>query len=148
MAIGETDENAAVVPEQTDQLHRDIRYYVSLRSRKEALEAELAEVNGRLFEAEARLVERMDETETERVTIRGVGTVYTRGETWVSVAADRRDDQHAWLRSVGAELIIKPTVHHATFAALVREMIDNGRAAEIPEWIEVRAVTRLALRRA
>jgi len=118
----------------------------ALRDRKEELEAELKVINKAKTELETqRLPQMMEDAEVEKMTIEGVGTLYTQAGVYASILASDRDKAYDWLREHGHGDIVKETVHHQSLTAWVKEMLGDGN--QLPEFFNAKPTTTARLRR-
>lgn len=117
-----------------------------LRDQKEELEAELKVINKAKTELETqRLPQMMEDAEVEKMTIEGVGTLYTQAGVYASILASDRDKAYDWLREHGHGDIVKETVHHQSLTAWVKEMLGDGN--QLPEFFNAKPTTTARLRR-
>ena len=118
----------------------------ALRDQKEELEARLKEINKAKTELETqKLPKMMEDAEVEKMTIEGVGTLYTQAGVYASVLAADREMAYDWLRENGHGDIVKETVHHQSLTAWVKEMLGDGN--EVPEFFNAKPTTTARLRK-
>lgn len=87
-----------------------------------------------------RLPEKMAEQGTQSIRlVSGRGVTLT-NEVLVSVLAENREAQHEWLRDIGADSLITPTVNARSFQSFVKERLEAMQ--EIPEFVKVCARPR------
>jgi hypothetical protein len=125
--------------------------YIDFAERRRALEEELDSVKASATALESVLVEQMALAGVQAVNQAGY-CVYRRTEVVASIPADRREEAHAALRSVGAGELVKLTeaVNSQSLRAWVREMREQH--GELPEavrpFIAVHELFKLGLRKA
>lgn len=116
------------------------------KDRKDALDAELKEVNKTIRTlAEQKIPEYMDDNDIEKATVEGVGTVYLSTKVYANVRAENKDAFYAWLRETGNAALIKEYVFPSTLNAFVKEQLGNGVA--LPDVLEARLYPTANLRR-
>jgi len=105
----------------------------ALRDRKDALEAELKQVNMDIDNVDWHLSTLMAETETQNFTRAGIMFCLTT-KTRASATEGMKDELFAALRSEGFGDLIYETVNANSLSAFVKEQIsENGDA--LPEWL-------------
>ena len=97
----------------------------SLRARKDALEAELKQVNIDIDDTDWHLSNLMAETETQNFTRAGTMSCLTT-KTRASAAAGRKDELFAALRAEGFGDLIYETVNANSLSAFVKEQITEN----------------------
>ena len=106
----------------------------ALRDRKQALEAELKQVNADIDNTDWHLSNLMAETETQNFTRAGTMFCLT-STTRASAAPDRKDELFDALRAEGFGSMVYETVNANSLSAFVKEqMAENGDA--LPEWLD------------
>ena len=106
----------------------------ALRDRKQALEAELKQLNADIDNVDWHLSNLMAETETQNFTRAGTMFCLT-STTRASAAPDRKDALFDALRSEGFGSMVYETVNANSLSAFVKEqMAENGDA--LPEWLD------------
>ncbi len=106
----------------------------ALRDRKQALEAELKQVNADIDNVDWHLSNLMAETETQNFTRAGTMFCLT-STTRASAAPDRKDELFDALRSEGFGSMVYETVNANSLSAFVKEqMAENGDA--LPDWLD------------
>jgi len=105
----------------------------ALRDRKDALEAELKQVNMDIDNVDWHLSTLMAETETQNFTRAGIMFCLTT-KPRASATEGMKDELFAALRSEGFGDLIYETVNANSLSAFVKEQIsENGDA--LPEWL-------------
>ena len=106
----------------------------ALRDRKDALEAELKQVNMDIDNVDWHLSTLMAETETQNFT--RAGTVFClTTKTRASAKEGMKDELFGALRSEGFSDLIYETVNANSLSAFVKEQIvENGDS--LPEWLD------------
>ena len=106
----------------------------ALRDRKDALEAELKQVNMDIDNVDWHLSTLMVETETQNFTRAGTMFCLTT-KTRASTKEGLKDDLFAALRTEGFGDLIYETVNANSLSAFVKEQItENGDA--LPDWLD------------
>ena len=111
----------------------------ALRDRKDALEAELKQVNMDIDDTDWHLSNLMAETETQNFTRAGTMFCLTT-KTRASAAAGRKDELFAALRAEGFGDLIYETVNANSLSAFVKEQITEnagspGGGDSLPAWL-------------
>ena len=105
----------------------------ALRDRKEALEAELKQVNVDIDDADWHLSNLMAESETQNFTRQDMMFCLTT-KTRASAMAGRKEELFAALRGEGYGDLVYETVNANSLSAFVKEqMAENGDA--LPAWL-------------
>ena len=105
----------------------------ALRERKDALEAELKQVNSDIDDVDWHLSNLMAETETQNFTRAGTMFCLTT-KTRASATEGMKDDLFAALRTEGFGDLIYETINANSLSAFVKEQIvENGD--KLPEWL-------------
>ena len=105
----------------------------ALRDRKDALEADLKQVNMDIDNVDWHLSALMAETETQNFTRAGTMFCLT-NKTRASATEGRKDDLFAALRTEGFGDLIYETVNANSLSAFVKEQItENGDT--LPTWL-------------
>ena len=105
----------------------------ALRDRKDALEAELKQVNMDIDNADWHLANHMAETETQNFTRAGTMFCLTT-KTRASTTEGRKDELYAALRAEGYGDLIYETVNANSLSAFVKEQIAESDDA-LPQWL-------------
>ena len=106
----------------------------ALRERKDALEAELKQVNMDIDNADWHLSNLMAETETQNFTRAGTMFCLTT-KTRASARVGQKDELFAALRGEGYGDLITETVNANSLSSFVKEQIaENGDA--LPDWLD------------
>ena len=105
----------------------------ALRDQKDALEAELKQVNMDIDNADKRLADLMAGTETQNFTRAGVMFCLTT-KTRASAVAGQKEALYGALRAQGYGDLVYETVNANSLSAFVKEQIEaNGDT--LPEWL-------------
>ena len=100
----------------------------------ERLEDESKKAKNRFEIAQAKLVEELQSKGASKTAkYDGVGTI-TLMKPSVGARSENEDVLFDYLKQIGRDDLIKPTVHHKTLSSFVKEMLDGGQ--EIPDFIE------------
>jgi len=122
---------------------RQIRRLRVLMDRKEALEAQVKEVNKHIFEVKSGLRTSFETQRVKSLALEGVGTCGSRDMIYAKVVD--ADATRAWLAELGREEIIKEDFNKSRLAALVKEQLKAGEA--VPECVSYIETTEISLRR-
>ena len=121
------------------------RWY-DLKAEKEQIEDRVKIINAEIEEISKKTLPKiMEDTEQEKITVTGVGTIYLRPELNCYVKKDIEEQFFNWLREHNHGDIIKETVHHGTLKSWAKEQIENG--GELPEQLSVHQFMQAVLRR-
>ena len=103
-----------------------------LRATKDELEERLKEVNIEYdFLRLTHLPEQLENEGIQNIKVEGVGKVTLRGDVYVSVLAENREEFHGWLRDTGRGDLIKDSVNASTLKAAAKQWLKAGEV--IPE---------------
>lgn len=117
-----------------------------LRDRKEKLEAELREVNKEKGKLEQQtLPKMMADAEIEKMTIEGIGTLYTQISYRGYINADDRDLANQWFKENGHGAIVKEMVHPRTLVAWVKDQMAEGK--KVPDFLHAEVFDTARIRR-
>ncbi len=117
-----------------------------LKDNKSALESEAKDLGRQIAKLEDHdIPELMDENEIQKMTIKGVGTLFTRSELKVGLNVADQEEGFAFLIENGAESLIKPSVHHSTLKAWAKERLEGGKT--LPEIFHAYAFRKAVIRR-
>ena len=106
----------------------------ALRDRKEALEAELKQVNVDIDDADWHLSNLMAESETQNFTRAGTMFCLTT-KTHASAVAGRKEELFSALRAGGFGDLVYETVNANSLSAFVKEQVaENGDM--LPDWLD------------
>ena len=106
----------------------------ALRDRKEALEAELKQVNMDIDNADWHLSNLMAESETQNFTRAGTMFCLTT-KTHASAVAGRKEELFSALRAGGFGDLVYETVNANSLSAFVKEQVaENGDM--LPDWLD------------
>ena len=106
----------------------------ALRDRKEALEAELKQVNMDIDNADWHLSNLMAESETQNFTRAGTMFCLTT-KTHASAVAGRKEEVFSALRAGGFGDLVYETVNANSLSAFVKEQVaENGDM--LPDWLD------------
>lgn len=108
--------------------------YKLAKDEVERLEDESKKAKNRFEIAQAKLVEELQSKGASKTAkYDGVGTI-TLMKPLVGARSENEDVLFDYLKQIGRDDLIKPTVHHKTLSSFVKEMLDAGM--EIPDFIE------------
>ena len=108
--------------------------YKLAKDEVERLEDESKKAKHRFEVAQAKLVEDLrSKGASKTAKYDGVGTI-TLMKPSVGARSVNEDALFDYLKQIGRDDLIKPTVHHKTLSSFVKEMLDGGQ--EIPDFIE------------
>ena len=100
----------------------------------ERLEDDSKKAKARFEIAQAKLIEELQSKGASKTAkYDGVGTI-TLMKPSVGAKSENEDVLFDYLKQIGRDDLIKPTVHHKTLSSFVKEMLDAGM--EIPDFIE------------
>ena len=105
----------------------------ALRERKDALEAELKQVNMDIDNVDWHLSNLMGETETQNFTRAGTMFALTT-KIRASAVAGRREELYAALKENGCGDLVYETVNANSLSAFVKEQIAENQDT-VPEWL-------------
>jgi len=105
----------------------------ALRDQKDALEAELKQINMEIDNADWHLSNHMAETETQNFTRAGVMFCLTT-KTRASALAGHKEALYEALRAKGYGDLVYETVNANSLSAFVKEQIEANDDA-LPEWL-------------
>jgi len=105
----------------------------ALRDQKDALEAELKQVNMDIDNADWRLANHMAETETQNFTRVGVMFCLTT-KTRANALAGQKEALYKALRAQGYGDLVYETVNANSLSAFVKEQIEANKDT-LPEWL-------------
>lgn len=111
--------------------------YVLARKKEERLSAEKSSAYKEMMKAQGELMAFLDDMEkksTGQYTDLGMFSVTNPIATF-KVPDDKKDLIYPWVHEIGAEAVIKETIHHATLQSLLRERYDKNES--IPDYIEI-----------
>ena len=106
----------------------------ALRDQKDALEAELKQVNMDIDNADWRLANHMAETETQNFTRAGTMFCLTT-KTRASALAGQKEALYGALRAQGYGDLVYETVNANSLSAFVKEQIEANDDT-LPEWLD------------
>lgn len=117
--------------------------YKLAKDEVEGFEEKLKEAKERFEKAQKILVEELQSKGASKTAkYDGIGTISLMKPS-VGARSENEDVLFGYLREIGRDDLIKPTVHHKTLSSFVKEMLETGK--EIPDFIEYwfKPVTRL-----
>jgi len=106
----------------------------ALRDQKDALEAELKQVNMDIDNADKRLANLMADTETQNFTRAGIMFCLTT-KTRASALAGQKEALYDALRAKGFGNLVYETVNANSLSAFVKEQIEANKDI-LPEWLD------------
>lgn len=108
--------------------------YKLAKDNLESLEDDTKKAKSRFEIAQAKLIEELQSKGASKTAkYDGVGTI-TLMKPSVGAKSENEDVLFDYLKQIGRDDLIKPTVHHKTLSSFVKEMLDAGM--EIPDFIE------------
>lgn len=119
-----------------DANERDLTIRVAgLRTAKSVLADQVKTTNEELAKAEMELLELLqDQGKDATASYEGIGYItIAKPRLWASITEENKPAAFEWLKSIGLQEVIKPTVNQQTLSSLVRERIEAGE--EVPEVI-------------
>ena len=122
--------------------------WADIRARVEKLESELKIAEKEEAEAEAVLIEYMQEKQiktTAKYSGLGFATL-VEPKLYARCAEGAKEKLFGFLKEIGREDLIKPTVHPATLKSFVGEIVQTGEVS-IPDFIEYGYVQGISLYR-
>jgi hypothetical protein len=78
---------------------------------------------------------KMEEEGITQLRLKGGRGLTLTSEVLVSVLAENREQQHEWLRDIGADSLIQPVVNASSFQSFIRERL--GEMQEVPEFVKL-----------
>lgn len=103
-----------------------------LQEQKDALEADLSEVNKELDLIRTKKIpELMESMELRNVTIEGIGRVQLAADIYASTREGKKDAAMQWLRDLGYDNMIQETYNSSSLKALLRRMLAEG--VDVPD---------------
>jgi hypothetical protein len=115
---------------------------------KEEMEERMTRLNTMIDMLRFELIPtKMDEEGIDKITIDGVGTLYTSVDVNASIPADSKHAAYQWLDEHGFGNLVTPTVNSSTLKAFCKEQLKKG--TELPsELFKVTPFTRAAIKKA
>lgn len=105
-----------------------------LAQTKTVLEEKLKEVNQQYDSIRMRVIpDMMADEGITNITIKGIGRITITPDVFASIVKDKQDEAYQWLADHGMGDCIQETVNASTLKALVRRMLRDPDAPEIPE---------------
>jgi hypothetical protein len=123
---------------QVESRERELlRAYVESRSKEEMAKATASAATKETEAAKNKLVEYLNDAGKKSTgSYPDLGSVLiTDPVASISVPEEHRAEQFAFLHEIGADAVIKETVHHATFASLIKERLDTNQP--VPEFVKI-----------
>lgn len=116
-----------------------------VKAEKEQLEDRLKIINARYKElSEVIAPQLMEDSEQDKVSITGIGTIYLQGDCHVSMSGGE-DSIIPWFKKNGHKDIVKETVHPGTLKSWAKEQLENG--GKLPPALKVHQFLKAVLRR-
>jgi len=117
----------------------------ALKDKKAELEEALKEVNKEKERLETKtLPDMMEAQEIDKMTIDGVGTLYTQAGVYAYIYASDRDMAFDWFKRHGHEDIVKEQIHFKTLTSWVKDQMSQGQ--EVPEWCNAKPTVTARIR--
>ena len=111
----------------------------TLKRRKAKLVEELKKLDEEIDHiATQDLATMMIDSEIEKFTIKGHGTLYMKDVFYCNVLAENRERLHNWLRDTGQDALITEYVQPSTLKAFAKEELSQGRP--LPDFINTQMV--------
>lgn len=129
------------------QIIKAAKQLAELRDRKEELEEQLKEVNKAKGKLETQTLPKlMEDAEVDKITIEGIGTLYTQQMVRATIYASERDEVYEWFRENGHADLVKETIYNQTLTAWIKEQLEEGN--EVPAFLnhELLEVARIRRR--
>lgn len=118
----------------------------ALKDEKEALEAQVKEVNKQIVQLEQHdLPSQMEDLDEEKFSVPDIGTVYLQNKLYVNVLKDDREKLHDWCIENGHEALIVPHIHPATLQAFAKEQLEAGKP--LPDFVKATFIPTAVIRR-
>lgn len=118
--------------------------YLDLRSQKEDLEIQLAEVNKEFDKLRLQdIPSMMEEMNVKNVTFDGIGRLGLTADLYVTCPTDQKPELYEWLRANGYESLVVDYVHPSTLKAFAKERIQQAQA--LPEIVTVTPFMRASV---
>lgn len=123
------------------ELAKELRH---LKDVKEKMSSEEKIINSRIDQITKMLLPQvMEDDGVSTIKIDGIGKLSLRGEMYVSILAENRQDAYQWLRDNNRGSLISETVNASTLKAAAKEWIKSG--VEIPDLIKITPYTMAIL---
>lgn len=108
--------------------------YKLAKDELERLEDESKKAKERFDKAQLKLVEELQtKGASQTAKYDGIGRI-TIMKPLVGARSENEDVLFDYLKQIGRDDLIRPTVHHKTLSSFVKEMLEGGQ--EIPDFIE------------
>ena len=134
-----------LLSESQGQLTALVEQMDALRKQKKELQEQIKDINASLENLELMLLTRMKEAGLQNFkTDKGLQAIIKK-DLFVHVDKTKEGELFEWLQETGRGDVIKPTVHHQTLKAIIREALEN--AIPIPECVNIFEKERITLRR-
>lgn len=118
----------ARLEDDDEELKNKIQIQHKLRILLDVLESQVKQVKEVYDAAFKKYVpEAMEGEDVEKISIKGVGTVYLQGDMYVSVVTDKKEAAYQWLEDTGNGDIIKPTVNASSLSSLIKGLVKDGQ---------------------
>lgn len=129
-----------------EQMSRLVHEYRSLRDEKDAVEERLKAINGRISALrEKELPGIMIDNEIQKMSFKGVGTIYLETDVYAHIRADDKPEAFAWFHNNGLGDLITETINWRTLRGWVKDRQESGE--EVPEFCNAKPMTTATLRR-
>lgn len=111
--------------------------YKIAKEEVERLEESLKTAKDRFDKAQIRLVDELQSKQASKTArYDGLGCV-TLKKPIVGARTTNEEQLFEYLKSIGRDDLFKLTCHHRSLSSFVKEMIENGKQHELPDFIEV-----------
>lgn len=121
-----------------------LKEYVTARTDKEQFEAKASAAGKEMETAKNKLVEYLEDMGKKSTgKYDDLGSLLIKEPiATFKVQEDHKDEIPDWVKSIGAEKVIKETINFQTLQSLFRERIDKSES--IPDFVEIRYVPQVA----
>lgn len=130
----------------TKQVIAHAKRLAKLRDQKEELENKLKEINKEKADLEQNVLPKMmEDYEIEKMSIDGVGTLFTKQGVYCRILAEEREMAQQWFKDHGHGDIVKEYIFPQTLTSWVKEQFEEGR--EVPSFLAAKPTTTAQIRR-
>ena len=129
-----------------EKLVEKARELSDLRDEKNDLEEQLKEVNKKKAVLEIFTIpDMMADLAIDKMTIQGVGTLYTQAGVYAHIKVEDHVRAHTWFRENGHGALVKESVNHNSLKGWVKEQFAEGK--EVPDYFNAKPTTTARIRR-
>lgn len=112
----------------SDKIVEEGKKLAKLRGQKEKLEAQLKVVQEQITNLQVAVIPQlMEDAEVDKITLKGIGTMFVQQKMYVGLLSDDRPTAYKWLRENGHGELIKDWVFPQTLTAFAKEQIEGGK---------------------